>query len=102
MPSNEAAFFAEHGYAVVSSFVHAHELGLLRSQVNKIAASPPDPIMARPGNHLFPLRWNDAVVSQFLLSAARHTPSSKKIFADNGLADLCSLPPLSERSLWSC
>lgn len=63
--------FLQHGYGVMPSFVEGHELDLLRSMIDDIASSPPDPIMARPGNHLFPLRWDDVIVSRLLRSSRR-------------------------------
>jgi hypothetical protein len=60
-----------HGYEMLPAFVEPHELASLRYDVDQTASSAPDPVMARPGNHLFPLRWNDPVVARLLNSARR-------------------------------
>jgi phytanoyl-CoA dioxygenase PhyH len=59
------------GYGVLPAFAETHELAPLRDAVDAIASHAPDPVMARPGNHLFPLRWNDAVVARFLAPPRR-------------------------------
>jgi hypothetical protein len=63
--------FLEHGYGLLPAFVGQDELARLREDVDKTASSTPDPIMARPGNHLFPLRWNDPAVARLLNSWRR-------------------------------
>jgi hypothetical protein len=63
--------FLKEGYGVLPAFVAEHEFVPLRAEVGKIASLPPDPVMARPGNHLFPLRWSDPIVAQLLNSARR-------------------------------
>lgn len=63
--------FLQTGYDVLPAFIEEHELPFLCGGVEKIASRPPDPVMARPGNHLFPLRWDDSIVSRLLNSSRR-------------------------------
>ena len=63
--------FLKQGYDVLPAFIEAHELASLQYDVDKIASSVPDPVMTRPGNHLFPLRWNDPIVARLLNSPRR-------------------------------
>ena len=69
--NHDSPDFSKTGYSILTSFVEQHELASLRACVDEIASLPPDPIMARPGNHLFPLRWNDAIVARLLNSSRR-------------------------------
>jgi hypothetical protein len=63
--------FLGQGYGVLPALVERDELASLRREVGRIASSAPDPVMARPGNHLFPLRWNDPIVARLLNSPRR-------------------------------
>lgn len=65
--------FLKQGYGVLPGFVEEHELAGLYGEVDRIASSAPDPVMARSGNHLFPLRWNDPIVARLLNAPRRRT-----------------------------
>lgn len=67
----EPRAFAEAGYHILPGLLDGAELNALRSLTAAHADGPADQGMRRPGNDLYPLRWNDRIVATVLASERR-------------------------------
>lgn len=104
-----AASFDRTGYAVIPGFIKPHDLGSISEAVEWVFAEPPHPGMSRPGNDLFPLRWNDKIVARILRSD-RHLRLLASALAASDLKWLsgyvstkqANTPPLWWHQDWWC
>lgn len=63
--------FVREGFVVLKGFLDKCEMAQVRTLVESLLCFPHELACTRPHNTLIPLRWNDPVVQQFLMSARR-------------------------------